>query len=138
LLTIQIARIGHVDADGFLYLTDRASFMIISGGVNIYPQEVENRLLQHAQVADVAVVGLPDPDMGERVVALVEPRIWPLLDEAALAAELDAFARQGLSPVKVPRRYVFRPTLERTDAGKLVKRRLRDTLLAEDTEMVIQ
>lgn len=130
--------IGRIDADGFLYLTDRASFMIISGGVNIYPQEVENRLLQHAEVADVAVVGLPDPEMGERVVALVEPRIWPLLDEAALAAELDAFARQGLSPVKVPRRYVFRPTLERTDAGKLVKRRLRDTLLAEDTEMVIQ
>ncbi|QNE32130.1 AMP-binding protein [Sphingomonas sp. NBWT7] len=124
--------IGRVDADGFLFLTDRANFMIISGGVNIYPQEIENRLLQHPAVADAAVIGVPDEEMGERVVALVEPAAWPVNDAAALAADLDRFARGGLSAVKVPRRYVFRATLDRTDTGKLVKRRLRDTLLAED------
>ncbi|MDF2493790.1 AMP-binding protein [Sphingomonas sp.] len=128
--------IGRIDADGFLYLTDRANFMIISGGVNIYPQEVENRLVEHAQVADAAVIGLPDAEMGERVVALVEPRSWPIADPAAFARALDGFLREGLSPVKVPRRYVFRQTLERTDAGKLVKRRLRDALLAEDAGAV--
>jgi acyl-CoA synthetase (AMP-forming)/AMP-acid ligase II len=125
--------IGRVDADGYLFLTDRANFMIISGGVNIYPQEIENRLLEHPDVADVAVVGMPDAEMGERVAALVEPRVWPVANEPELAAKLDAFAREGLSAVKVPRRYVFRSTLERTDAGKLVKRRLRDALIAEDS-----
>lgn len=129
--------IGRVDADGYLFLTDRANFMIISGGVNIYPQEVENRLLAHPDVADAAVVGMPDAEMGERVTALIEPREWPVANEPALAARLDAFAREELSAVKVPRRYVFRPTLERTDAGKLVKRRLRDTLIAEDQAGVI-
>lgn len=129
--------IGRVDADGYLFLTDRANFMIISGGVNIYPQEVENRLLAHADVADAAVVGMPDAEMGERVTALIEPRVWPVDNEPELAARLDAFAREGLSAVKVPRRYVFRRTLERTDAGKLVKRRLRDALIAEDQAGVV-
>jgi long-chain acyl-CoA synthetase len=124
--------IGRVDADGYLFLTDRANFMIISGGVNIYPQEIENRLLAHPDVADAAVVGMPDAEMGERVTALIEPRQWPVTNEPELAARLDAFARERLSGVKVPRRYVFRQTLDRTDAGKLVKRRLRDALLAED------
>lgn len=124
--------IGRVDADGFLFLTDRANFMIISGGVNIYPQEVENRLLEHPDVADAAVIGMPDAEMGEQVTALIEPRTWPVVNEPELAARLDAFAREGLSAVKVPRRYVFRQTLERTDAGKLVKRRLRDALIAQD------
>ncbi len=124
--------IGRVDDDGYLFLTDRANFMIISGGVNIYPQEIENRLLLHPDVADAAVVGMPDTEMGERVTALIESRQWPVANEPELAARLDAFAREGLSAIKVPRRYVFRETLERTDAGKLVKRRLRDALLAED------
>jgi acyl-CoA synthetase (AMP-forming)/AMP-acid ligase II len=124
--------IGRVDSDGYLFLTDRANFMIISGGVNIYPQEIENQLLQHPEIADAAVIGLPDGEMGERVVALIEPRQWPVADEAALATRLDAFARTGLSAVKVPRRYVFRPSLDRTEAGKLVKRKLRDALLVSD------
>jgi acyl-CoA synthetase (AMP-forming)/AMP-acid ligase II len=124
--------IGRVDADGYLFLTDRANFMIISGGVNIYPQEIENRLLQHPDVADAAVVGMPDAEMGERVTAIVEPRWWPVANQLELTARLDAFAREELSAIKVPRRYVFRQSIERTDAGKLVKRRLRDALVAED------
>jgi acyl-CoA synthetase (AMP-forming)/AMP-acid ligase II len=124
--------IGRLDADGFLFLTDRANFMIISGGVNIYPQEIENRLLQHPDVADAAVIGLPDDEMGERVVALIEPTQWPVADETELTAQLDSFARAGLSPVKVPRRYVYRPSLDRTETGKLVKRQLRAALIADD------
>ena len=120
--------IGRVDEEGYLYLTDRANFMIISGGVNIYPQEIENRLSEHPDVADVAVIGLPHPDMGEQVAAFVQPRAWPT-DEAALAAELDRFARAGLSPIKVPRTYVMLQTLERTETGKLLKRKLRDDYL---------
>ena len=126
--------IGRVDADGYLFLTDRANFMIISGGVNIYPQEIENRLLQHDDVADAAVIGMPDVEMGERVTAIIEPSRWPVANEPELAARLDVFAREGLSAIKVPRRYVFRQTLERTDAGKLVKRSLRDALIADDNE----
>ncbi|WP_312846602.1 AMP-binding protein [Sphingopyxis sp. PET50] len=68
--------IGHVDADGYLYLTDRKSFMIISGGVNIYPQEAENLLIQHPEVADVAVIGVPNAEMGEEVKAVVQPKKW--------------------------------------------------------------
>jgi acyl-CoA synthetase (AMP-forming)/AMP-acid ligase II len=124
--------IGRIDDEGFLFLTDRANFMIISGGVNIYPQEIENHLMHHPAVADIGVVGLPDAEMGEHVVALVEPREWPIANEAELAAQLDAFARTRLSAVKIPRRYVFRPTLDRTETGKLVKRHLRDTLVAQD------
>ena len=124
--------IGRVDADGYLFLTDRANFMIISGGVNIYPQEIENRLLEHPAVVDAGVIGLPDAEMGERVTAFIEPHEWPVDDEAALAARLDAFARERLSTIKVPRRYVFRPSLDRTDAGKLVKRRLKESQIAAD------
>lgn len=123
--------IGRVDEAGYLYLTDRANFMIISGGVNIYPQEIENWLIEHPQVADVAVVGLPDEAMGERVTAFVEPAIWPVADEAALTHELDQFARGGLNPVKIPRRYVYRKSLDRTESGKIMKRALRAAYLAE-------
>ncbi len=129
--------IGKVDAEGYLFLTDRANFMIISGGVNIYPQEIENRLLQHSAVADAGVVGLPDEEMGERVTAFIEPRQWPVANEAELTAQLDAFAREGLSAVKIPRRYVFRQSLERTDAGKLVKRQLKDSQIALDKAATI-
>ncbi|MES2987922.1 MAG: AMP-binding protein [Pseudomonadota bacterium] len=126
---VTLGDIGRVDAEGYLYLTDRANFMIISGGVNIYPQEIEHHLAGHDAVADVAVMGLPDAEMGEQVTAFVEPQRWPVPDEAALSAELDRFARGALSPVKVPRRYIFRASLERTDTGKLRKRALRDEYL---------
>ncbi|HEV2597935.1 acyl-CoA synthetase [Sphingopyxis sp.] len=117
--------IGWLDEDGYLYLTDRKSFMVISGGVNIYPQEIENLLITHPRVADVAVIGAPDDDMGERVVAVVQPAQWSDAGEA-LAAELDAFARDRLSHVKAPRQYDFRQELPRLDTGKLAKRSLRD------------
>lgn len=117
--------IGWVDEEGYLYLTDRKSFTIISGGVNIYPAEIENLLVTHAQVADVAVIGAPHEEMGEEVVAIVQPRD---MAEAGptLAAELLAFARANLSHVKVPRRIDFRAELPRHDTGKLYKRQLRD------------
>lgn len=117
--------IGRMDADGYLYLTDRKSFMIISGGVNIYPQEIENRLVTHPRVADVAVIGAPCPDMGERVVAVVQPVD---MREAgpALAEELTRWCRAELSGVKTPRQIDFTPELPRHPTGKLYKRLLRD------------
>ena len=123
--------IGRVDGDGYLYLTDRKSFMIISGGVNIYPQEIENRLITHPRVADVAVIGAPCAEMGERVVAVVQP-----IDMAeagdALAAELTAWCRAELSGVKTPRQIDFTAELPRHATGKLYKRLLRDRYWAEE------
>ncbi|MEO5866961.1 MAG: acyl-CoA synthetase [Sphingomonas sp.] len=128
--------IGRIDADGFLYLTDRKSFMIISGGVNIYPQEIENRLITHPRVADVAVIGAPDPDMGERVVAVVQP-----IDMAeagpALAAELTAWCRTELSGVKTPRQIDFTAELPRHATGKLYKRLLRDQYWGETGSRIV-
>jgi fatty-acyl-CoA synthase len=120
-----VGDIGRVDEDGFLFLTDRASNMIITGGVNVYPQETENVLAVHPQVADVAVIGIPDEDFGELVCAVVEPAdgVEPS-DE--LAAGLIAHAREHLADVKCPRRVDFRETLPREPSGKLIKRRLRD------------
>ena len=117
--------IGYVDTDGYLYLTDRKAFMIISGGVNIYPQEIENLLITHPAVMDVAVVGAPDPEMGEKVVAVVQPVNFATAN-AALAETLTAFARERLSHVKVPRLIEFTRELPRHPNGKLYKRLLRD------------
>ena len=121
----SLGDVGYQDADGYLYLTDRKSFMIISGGVNIYPQEIENLLVTHPKVADAAVIGAPDADMGERVVAVVQP-----LDMAdagpALAEELTAYLAPQLSRVKMPRQIDFRAELPRELTGKLYKRHLRD------------
>ncbi|MEW4467739.1 acyl-CoA synthetase [Parasphingorhabdus sp. JC815] len=121
----SLGDVGKVDEDGFLYLTDRKSFMIISGGVNIYPQEIENLLVTHPKVADAAVIGAPDEDMGERVVAVVQPND-PKEAGDALAQELEAYLRQSLSGVKVPRQIDFRAELPREATGKLYKRLLRD------------
>ncbi|HKT73084.1 MAG TPA: acyl-CoA synthetase [Steroidobacteraceae bacterium] len=117
--------VGWIDEEGFLYLTDRKSFMIISGGVNIYPQEIENVLAVHPKVMDVAVIGAPDRDMGERVVAVVQPTRW---EDAgpALASELQVYARERLGGVKTPRQIDFRRELPREPTGKLFKRMLRD------------
>ena len=120
--------VGYLDADGFLYLTDRKAFMIISGGVNIYPQESENVLVNHPKVIDVAVFGVPNDDFGEEVKAVVQPREMPA-DEAATRAlekELIAFCREQLADVKCPRSIDFRPDLPRHPTGKLYKRLLKD------------
>jgi acyl-CoA synthetase (AMP-forming)/AMP-acid ligase II len=117
--------VGHVDETGYLFLTDRQSFMIISGGVNIYPQEIENQLIVHPKVADAAVIGAPDAEMGERVVAVVQPVNW---HDAGpdLAADLTAFLRSQMSHVKVPRQVDFLPQLPRHENGKLYKKLIRD------------
>jgi acyl-CoA synthetase (AMP-forming)/AMP-acid ligase II len=117
--------IGRLDEDGFLYLTDRRSYMIISGGVNIYPQEAENVLAVHPKVADVAVFGVPDEEMGEQVKAVVQPMS---MAEAgpALEAELIAYCRERLAHYKCPKSVDFRAELPRHPTGKLYKRLLRD------------
>lgn len=114
--------IGRLDGDGYLYLTDRKNFMIISGGVNIYPQEIENSLIEHPFVADCAVFGLPDAEMGQVVVAVVQPS--EAADESLLATTLTAFLRERLGGVKVPRIFHFRPILPREPTGKLLKHKL--------------
>ncbi len=121
-----VGDVGWVDEEGYLYLTDRRSFMIISGGVNIYPQEIENLLIEHPAVADAAVIGAPDADFGERVVAVVQPMDWSAAGDA-LARELDSYLRANLSPVKIPKQIDFLRELPRQPTGKLFKRLLRDS-----------
>ena len=121
----SLGDVGWEDEDGYLYLTDRKSFMIISGGVNIYPQEIENLLITHPKVADVAVIGAPDPEMGERVVAIVQP-VDMAQSGPALADELTQWLGPQLSRVKMPRQIDFRAELPREPTGKLFKRLLRE------------
>jgi long-chain acyl-CoA synthetase len=128
--------VGWVDEEGYLYLTDRKSFMIISGGVNIYPQEIENLLITHPKVADAAVVGAPHDEMGEQVVAVIQPLDWDG-DQAALAEELLAFARANLSHVKSPRRIDFMAELPRHATGKLYKRLIRDAYWAAGESRIV-
>jgi acyl-CoA synthetase (AMP-forming)/AMP-acid ligase II len=125
--------VGYVDADGFLYLTDRKAYMIISGGVNIYPQEAENVLVTHPKVVDVAVFGVPNEDFGEEVKAVVQPVEMPADDAAAaaLASELIQFCRTELADVKCPRSIDFREELPRHPTGKLYKRLLKDEYWAD-------
>jgi long-chain acyl-CoA synthetase len=117
--------VGYLDEEGFLYLTDRKSYMIISGGVNIYPQETEDVLISHPDVADVAVFGVPNEEMGEEVKAVVQPHDMARAGKK-LEAELIGFCRRHLSPIKCPRSIDFEAELPRTPTGKLVKRHLRD------------
>ncbi|KQY57245.1 MULTISPECIES: acyl-CoA synthetase [unclassified Nocardioides] len=120
-----IGDIGYVDEDGYLFLTDRKAFMIISGGVNIYPQEVEDCLALHPKVLDLAVFGIPDDEMGEQVKAVVQPA--PGVETGpALEQELLAFVRDRMAHFKVPRSIDFSESLPRTPTGKLVKGILRD------------
>lgn len=116
--------LGYVDADGYLFLTGRARDMVISGGVNVYPVEVENALALHPSVHDVAVIGLPDPEWGERLTAVIVPRGETSPDPDALAQ----WARERLAPYKVPRRWEFVDSLPRNPTGKVLKRELRDSL----------
>ncbi|QGG97131.1 AMP-binding protein [Actinomarinicola tropica] len=117
--------VGYLDEDGFLFLTDRSANLIISGGVNVYPAEVEAELIAHPAVGDVAVIGVPDEEWGEKVVAVIEPQpdVEPTPE---LAQEIIAFAREHLAHYKCPRQVDFRPELPRHDNGKLYKRLLRD------------
>ncbi len=117
--------VGYLDDDGYLYLTDRATFMIISGGVNIYPQEIEDALVLHPKVADVAVIGVPDPEMGEAVKAVVQP-VAGVTGSSALAAELIGYAREHIAHYKCPKSVDFRAELPRLPTGKLYKRLLKD------------
>jgi long-chain acyl-CoA synthetase len=117
--------VGYLDEDGYLFLTDRSADLIISGGVNVYPAEVEGELLGHPAVGDAAVIGVPDSEWGETVVAVVE--LQPGAEASdALAEELIAHCRGRLAHFKCPRRVDFVATLPRTDSGKLYKRRLRE------------
>ncbi len=120
-----IGDIGHIDDDGYLFLQDRAKDMIISGGVNIFPAEIEGVLLEHTDVGDAAVIGIPDDDWGEQVLAVVEPRTG-VAPTAELADDLLAHCADRLAAYKRPKRVEFRAELPRTDAGKLYKRKLRD------------
>ena len=120
-----IGDIGRLDEEGYLYLTDRKSYMIISGGVNIYPREIEDQLVLHPAVADVAVIGAPDPEMGEKVVAVIQPAEWQRAGPA-LERELLDWLRPRIGKIKMPRRIDFERVLPRTPAGKLLKRVVRD------------
>ncbi|QYJ07435.1 acyl-CoA synthetase [Qipengyuania flava] len=122
---MTLGDIGHLDEDGYLFLTDRKSHMIISGGVNIYPQEIENLLVTHDKVMDAAVIGAPCPDFGEKVVAVVQPMDMGEAGEA-LEAELRDFLAPSLAKIKMPKLFDFRPDLPREANGKLYKRELRD------------
>jgi fatty-acyl-CoA synthase len=119
-----VGDIGHVDEEGYLYLTDRSAFMIISGGVNIYPQEVENALALHPAISDVAVVGVPDPEMGEQVKAVVtlSPGHKP---SPELAQAIIDFAKAKVASYKAPRSVDFVPCLPRTPTGKMLKGEVR-------------
>jgi long-chain acyl-CoA synthetase len=120
-----VGDIGYVDDAGYVYLTDRASFMIISGGVNIYPQECENLLITHPKVADAAVFGAPNEEMGEEVKAVVQ--LMPGFEPgASMEAELIGFCRDRLAHHKCPRSVDFEGKLPRTPTGKLFKGPLRD------------
>ncbi|MCB2057090.1 MAG: acyl-CoA synthetase [Novosphingobium sp.] len=121
----SLGDVGIEDEEGYVFLTDRKSFMIIAGGVNIYPQEIENLLVTHPKVTDAAVIGAPDPDLGEKVVAVIQP---VAMAEAgpALADELMAWLAPQLSRIKLPRQIDFREQLPREATGKLYKRLLRD------------
>ena len=127
--------VGYLDEEGFLYLTDRKSFMIISGGVNIYPQETENLLVTHPKVMDVAVFGVPNEEFGEEVKAVVQPKSWADVGPE-LAAELMEFCRENISHIKCPRSVDFEQELPRHPTGKLYKRLLKDRYWAEQGKSI--
>ena len=131
-----VGDVGYVDDDGYLYLTDRATFMIISGGVNIYPQECENLLITHPKIADAAVFGVPNADLGEEVKAVVQPMpgVTPC---AEFANELIEFCSRSLSRQKVPRSIDFEEQLPRLPTGKLYKRLLRDRYWGDKTSRIV-
>jgi long-chain acyl-CoA synthetase len=116
---------GYFDADGYLFLTGRSAELIISGGVNIYPQEVDNELLKHSAVLDVCTIGIPNDEWGEEVRAVVQLRSEHDPSDA-LAAELIEWARERLPSFKCPRQIDFSDDLPRTPAGKIQRRQVRE------------
>ena len=130
-LWTTVGDIGRVDEDGYLFLTDRKAFMIISGGVNIYPQEIEDCFALHPQVDDVAVIGVPDEEMGEAVKAVVQPAPG-VTPGPELAEELLGYVRDRIAHYKCPRTIDFSDDLPRTPTGKLVKGELRKRYLVQD------
>jgi long-chain acyl-CoA synthetase len=131
-----VGDVGYVDDDGFLYLTDRSTFMIISGGVNIYPQECENLLITHPKVADAAVFGVPNEEMGEEVKAVVQP-MPGVSPGPELEAELIEFCQQHLAKLKCPRSVDFMDPLPRLPTGKLYKKPLRDKYWAGHKSRIV-
>jgi acyl-CoA synthetase (AMP-forming)/AMP-acid ligase II len=121
----SLGDMGYVDEDGYMYLTDRSTFMIVSGGVNIYPQEVENLLVMHPKLVDAAVFGVPNDEFGEEVKAVVQPAEG-IASGPELEAELIAYCRAHLAGYKCPRTVEFEPALPRDPNGKLYKRRIRE------------
>jgi long-chain acyl-CoA synthetase len=131
-----VGDIGYVDEEGYVYLTDRAAFMIISGGVNIYPQECENLLVTHPKVADAAVFGVPNEEMGEEVKAVVQP-MPGFTPGAEIEAELIAFCREHLAHTKCPRSIDFEAELPRLPTGKLYKVPLRERYWKGHTSRIV-
>jgi long-chain acyl-CoA synthetase len=131
-----VGDVGYVDDDGFLYLTDRSTFMIISGGVNIYPQECENLLITHPKVADAAVFGVPNADLGEEVKAVVQPMPGVTANDE-LAQELIAFCQQNLAKLKCPRSIDFIDAMPRLPTGKLYKKPLREKYWAGHKSRIV-
>jgi long-chain acyl-CoA synthetase len=131
-----VGDVGYLDEDGYLYLTDRKTYVIISGGVNIYPQETENLLVTHPKVMDAAVIGVPDEDLGEIVKAIVQPAPGEEPGEI-LERELIAFCREHLAHFKCPRTVDFVEELPRLPTGKLYKRLLRDRYWGDHTTRIV-
>jgi long-chain acyl-CoA synthetase len=135
-LWTKLGDVGYLDDDGYLFLTDRESFMIISGGVNIYPQEIEDAFAMHPLIADVAVFGVPNPDTGEEVKAVVQ--LAEGVEESdAVRGELLEYGRQHLARYKVPRSIDFEPELPRLETGKLYKRLLKDRYWGNKTSRIV-
>jgi long-chain acyl-CoA synthetase len=123
---LTVGDIGYVDADGYLYVTDRRNDLVLSGGVNIYPAEIEAQLMEMAGVADCAVFGVPDPEFGQSLIAVIQPS-----GDIALSPEgVQAFLSKRLANFKIPNVIEFRDTLPREETGKIFKRKLRDEYAA--------
>jgi long-chain acyl-CoA synthetase len=131
-----VGDVGYVDEDGYLYLTDRKTYMIISGGVNIYPQETENLLIEHPKVLDAAVIGVPNEDLGEEVKAVVQ-LVEGVEAGPEVEQELMAFCRANLAHFKCPRTIDFVDELPRLPTGKLYKRLLRDRYWGNTTSRIV-
>jgi long-chain acyl-CoA synthetase len=134
--TSTVGDVGYLDEEGYLYLTDRKTYMIISGGVNIYPQETENLLITHPKVFDAAVIGVPNEDLGEEVKGVVQPAAG-VEPGPELERELIAFCRDNLAHFKAPRSIDFVDELPRLPTGKLYKRLLRDRYWQGHTSTIV-
>ena len=128
--------VGKLDEDGYLYLTDRKAFMIITGGVNVYPQEPENLLITHPKVSDCAVIGVPNEEFGEEVKAVIEPIEWSERGEN-LEEELINFCKENLSSIKCPKSIDFEKELPRHPTGKLYKRLLKDRYWGNKSSKIV-